>query len=98
MVLDALSNGGRAATPSPWLHWTLSRDVAHEYLKEARHNYSDEGSYMIRVLMPDHTQDRHLDQGECVRLYSEHEANAFFEGFLWHRYVRELVVSQRIAG
>ena len=68
------------------------------YLKEARLDYGDEGSYMIRIPMPDHTPDRRLDQGACVRLYSRREADAFLEGFERHRFVQELVVSQRLAG
>ena len=96
MVFDALCNGGRSL--SPWLHWTLSRAVANEYLKEARLNYGDERSYMIRVALPDHATARHLAPGEYVRLYSEHEAQAFFEGFMENRFVQELVFSQRRAG
>jgi len=96
MVFDALCNGGWS--PSPWLHWTLSRGVANEYLKEARRNYGDERSYMIRVALPDPVTARHLAPGEYVRLYSENVAQAFFEGFMDNRFVRELVVSQRRAG
>jgi len=77
---------------------TLNIGVANQYLKEARLNYSDERSYMIRVALPDHATARHLALGECIRLYSEHEARTFFESFIEHRFVRELVVRQRRAG
>ena len=72
--------------------------MANEYLKEARLNYGDERSYMIRVALPDPATARHLAPGEYVRVYSENVAQAFFEGFMDNRFVRELVVSQRRAG
>jgi len=98
MVLDALANGGQSSSPSPWLHWTLDMGVANQYLKEARLNYCDELSYMIRVAVPDHATALHLALGECIRLNSEHEARTFFESFMEHRFVRELAVRKRRAG
>jgi len=97
MVLDALANGG-CWSPSPWLHWTLDRGVADKYRKEAQLKYGDEHSYVIRVALPDPTKTRCLALGEYVRLDSEHEVTAFFEGYMEHDFVRELAVRQRREG